>query len=544
MKAKRMLAIIAIAFAILCGFAFASAKAQTNANFVKPDETKRLVLREGAAKKVYCDSGQVGAYSILTESYNYRQGYNRIFSPLLYVNVFHSQDRKTWRWIDFEIVENRVTSIDKDNERKFFFSRKMDGFYCLEMSHYFDSSLRRDSIHGISFSSRISVVLKTFSWKSLVEDIDSATKVENPDGFSEEKMKLQDLGADYIDQAKKISVILRIAAESISTNPARICYAKYLPAKGDEADSDLVKYKNLFYVKALAGSVASFAKSLQREPAFRAYAQDLAKATDELKKMIDKWQLEQKRQLPRSRLTMPPDKVFQEAAESMRKVAVCVETASEAMKSNLVLAEGGQVRRFSPLLARELAVPVIVQSGQNCDKTATLMAIKYHHPDVNIDTEWLEKDNSPSKELRSLIKGTQFCGGKDTWFSLFASQISEDKPVKMTIDARLLPGGNGDYSGSGWITNHAFIVRGFGSDGSFICNNWGERWVLPKEKMEEISKETLEAFLRALEVHRERFREEYFGGTAYEKAVPPTSVEAQVSSVSETKDNTLVLEKK
>ena len=490
MKAKRMLAIIAIAFAILCGFAFASAKAQTNANFVKPDETKRLVLREGAAKKVYCDSGQVGAYSILTESYNYRQGYNRIFSPLLYVNVFHSQDRKTWRWIDFEIVENRVTSIDKDNERKFFFSRKMDGFYCLEMSHYFDSSLRRDSIHGISFSSRISVVLKTFSWKSLVEDIDSATKVENPDGFSEEKMKLNDFGADYIDQAKKISVILRIAAESISTNPARICYAKYLPAKGDEADFDLVKYKNLFYVKALADAVNSFANSLQREPAFRAYAADLAKAADELKKTTDKWQLEQKRQkrqLPRQRLTTPPDKVFQEAAESMRKVAVCVETASEAMKSNLVLAEGGQVRRFSPLLAKELAVPVIEQDqAPTCSKIASLMTIKYYYPDLNIDEDWLSGVNRLSPRLDNLMneivhKNNFFRKGGKCLYNLSRFEFLKVQILFGNPEPTPLPIASLD----GVLKGHAIIVIGFGSDGSIIFNNWGVRQILSKQEFEE-----------------------------------------------------------
>ena len=89
-----MLAIVAVAFAILCGFAFASAKAQTNANFVKPDETKRLVLSEGGTQKIYCDSNQVGAYSILGKSYNGGPGYNRIFSPPVYVSVYHSKDRK------------------------------------------------------------------------------------------------------------------------------------------------------------------------------------------------------------------------------------------------------------------------------------------------------------------------------------------------------------------------------------------------------------------------------------------------------------------
>ena len=477
MKAKRMLAIVAVAFAILCGFAFASAKAQTNSNFVKPDATKTFVLGEGGTQKIYCDSGQVGAYSVSPS-----QNYNRIFSSPVYVDIFHSQNRKTWRWIDFVVVE---IFYSKDNEQKFFFSRKIDGFYRFDISYPFDATSGREK------GSKVSAVFKTFSWKSLVADINAATKVENLDGFSEEKMKLNDLGADYVDAAKKLSVLLRIAAESISTNPGRICYAKYLPWKSDETYADLVKYKNLFYIRTLAGSVTSFANSLQREPAFRAYAADLAKAADELKKTTDKWQLEQKRQkrqLPRQRLTTPPDKVFQEAAESMRKVAVCVETASEAMKSNLVLAEGGQVRRFSPLLAKELAVPVIAQIGPSCSKTANLMIIKFYYPDFNIDDAWLVPQNlrandEESSRIDSLLKKMGWARlhlDELNWLSCFREQISRGNPISTgTADCRLLP--RGKDKGEGRL-DHAFVVTGFGPDGSIVFINWGERWFVSREE--------------------------------------------------------------
>ena len=476
MKAKRMLAIIAVAFAILCGFAFASAKAQTNANFVKPNETKTFVISEGGTQKIYCDSNQVGAYSVSPS-----QNYNRIFSSPVYVDIFHSQNRKTWRWIDFVVVE---IFYSKDNEQKFFFSRKIDGFYRFDISYPFDATSGREK------GSKVSAVFKTFSWKSLVADINAATKVENLDGFSEEKMKLNDLGADYVDAAKKLSVLLRIAAESISTNPGRICYAKYLPWKSDETYADLVKYKNLFYIRTLAGSVTSFANSLQREPAFRAYAEDPSKAADELKKMADKWQFEQKRQkrqLPRQRLTTPPDKVFQEAAESMRKVAVCVETASEAMKSNLVLAEGGQVRRFSPLLAKELAVPVIEQDqAPTCSKIASLMTIKYYYPDLNIDEDWLSGVNRLSPRLDNLMneivhKNNFFRKGGKCLYNLSRFEFLKVQILFGNPEPTPLPIASLD----GVLKGHAIIVIGFGSDGSIIFNNWGVRQILSKQEFEE-----------------------------------------------------------
>ena len=518
MKAKRMLAIVAIAFAILCGFAFASAKAQTNANFVKPDATKRLVLSEGGTQKIYCDSSQVGAYSVSAKSYNGGPGYSRIFCPPVYVNVYHSKDRKAWRWIDFVAVETFNTGIERGNEQKFFFSRKIDGFYCIELSHAFDS------IPG-SRAGRVSAVLKTFSWKSLVQDIDSATKIENPDGFSEEKMKLQDLGADYIDQAKKLSVILRIAAESISTNPARISYAKYLPSPYDEPNLDLIRYKNLFYVKALAGSVDSYAESLQREKAFRVYSQDLAKAADELKKMTDNWPLEKIRQLPRERLTAPPEKIFKEAAEAMRKVAVCVETASEVMKSNLVLAEGGQVRRFAPLLARELAVPVIEQSGPNCGKTAYLMLVKYFYPEIDIDDAWLNTDNEARPWL-GFFEKKYVSQKREDWLDFFKEQIQNGYPLYISVSKAYLISSNTGGK------RHALVVTGFASDGSLIFTTWGGRWVFSKEKFREVwcdpekGKAVCPNFL----------------GEVLQPLNKP--VDNQTSSVSTAKDDTLALEEK
>ena len=541
MKAKRMLAIVAIAILIL-GFAFALAEAQTNVNLVKPDKTKTFVLGEGATQKIYCDSGQVGAYSVSAKSYNGGPGYSRIFSPPVYVSVYHSKDRKFWRWIDFVVVETSSSnSIEQGDEQKFFFSRKIDGFYRFELSHAFDS------IPG-SEAGKVSAIFKTFSWKSLVQDIDSATKlappfsagIENPDGFSdlsspqrEEKMKLQDLGADYIDQAKKLSVILRIAAESISTNPARICYAKYLPSPYDEPNLDLIRYRNLFYVKALAGSAASFANSLQREPAFRAYSQDLAKAADELKKTTEKWQLEQKRQLPRQPARGgPPDKVFQEAAESMRKVAVCVEKTAESMKSNLVLAEGGQVRRFSPLLARELAVPVIKQSGENCGKTGFLMIFKYFFPDCGIDEFWLDRENSMPSDWygKGLLARQNFTKYKEAWFVFLKEQITSDCPVDIPVEfGRLVvlyrPGSTGKYK----PIKHAIVVTGFGSDGSVIFTTWGDRWICTKEKFQELwVREAWDYNSYGL-----------FDGTLWLPVV-----QSQTSSVSTAKDDTLALEEK
>jgi len=559
---KRMLAILVIAMLIL-GFAFALAEAQTNypGNFVKPNETKVIVINEGATQKVYCDSGQVGAYSILAKSYNGGPGYSKNVSPLLYVNVFHSQDRKAWRWLDLVVMETIGSgsngSVDRGTEQKFFFSRKLDGFYCLELSHAFDS------IPG-SKAGKVSATIKTFSWNSLLarpepaegSDIDSATRLappssagmENPDGFSdlsspqrEAKMKLNDLGADYNDQAKKLSVILRIAAESISTNPARIAYAKYLPAKGDEANLDLVKYKNLFYVRVLAGSANSFANSLLREPAFRVYSQDLAKAADELKKTTDKWQIERMRQLPRQRLTTPPDKVFQEAAESMRKVASCVDAMSEAMKSNLILAEGSQIRRFAPLLARELPVPVIEQSGDNCGKTATLMGIKYFHPDLSIDESWLNPDKengincplaltlkSAGLEFRKDGQSHQFRGNQENWLSLLKGSIFQGYPVW----ADFSPSSFLLWRGGPTTKGHALIVRGFGSDGSVIINenSGGNRFVVDKEK-----------FGEAWGYRHPSYEGLSFFGVSLR---PLESTQPQTSSVSEVKDDTLVFERK
>jgi len=171
----------------------------------------------------------------------------------------------------------------------------------------------------------------------------------------------------------------------------------------------------------------------------------------------------------------------------MRKVAVCVETASEAMKSNLVLAEGGQVRRFSPLLAKELAVPVIEQ-GQTptCSKIASLMTIKYYYPDLNIDEEWLSGVNELlSSRLQELLDA-EFCKNlaefrkrhKDVLEGLRLSRFERLK--EQILAGNPVPNLHSDFCGY----LHSVVVTGFGSDGSVVFNSWGARRVFSKQEFE------------------------------------------------------------
>ena len=239
----------------------------------------------------------------------------------------------------------------------------------------------------------------------------------------------------------------------------------------------------------------------------------------------------------------------------MRKVAVCVETASEVMKSNLVLAEGGQVRRFAPLLARELAVPVIEQSGPNCGKTAKLMGIKYFHPGLCIDESWLNPANTHEGDdpLSSILQAAnlwyqrdkqdlRFRGNQDNWFDLLSGSILQGRPVEIHIanyHSQLLPPNcmeiNLEESAKklkpiyGKNPNHGFVAVGFGSDGSVIFNNWGARWILSKRNFQIVwgwQNTGYEGF-------------SFFG---YPLS-PYGDKQPQTSSASEAKDDTLALEK-